>query len=879
MHVKFNYNEILLNLFYVKLMNNNIKNCIKMQKKASEPKNSIHLNASAGSGKTKTLIDRILLLILDGEKINNILCIAFTNVAVREIINRLQKEFKKWNLYKKKKLIQYIKNKYQRNIEEFEIFKIQNLYNACLNNSDIIRVKTLHALCFDILNKVKFINKNTLNNLKIIDNYNKQKMIENALINILNLSKNRPEINFSISNLAKKYDFYALMEFAKDIISKKQNMSQFISLHKSVKLLIGNQYNLFCTKRSMSCNELFNKFALNVPIKLKNIINNNKNNKNLDPVYLWINSNLEIKKNNLNKYVNFFLTKSLNLRQKIANKNFLNIHSYNIYIKEYIKEQSRILKFLEERSRCKQAKFMECAIIIINEIIHEYEKLKNKFKYFEYDDLIVQVSQILEKNKNLDIFLYSLNLSFSHILIDEAQDISLVQWKLLKVIIKSIYNVKSSIFIVGDYKQSIYGFQGSNPKYFLAIDKFYKNEFNKIFRSWRKLELNYSFRSKREILEVVDKVLKVKDCKNQIAHIAIQSGKGVIKIIEHCCKNNKKNKKKNWWGIPRNKKNITFGKKLQMNDVIKYIFFLLNRKNTKIKTQYKDIMVLFRKKSKKTEYIIQELKKHTIPVYEESKIALIEDMVFLDLLAIATFFLLPEDDYQLICLLKTAFFNFTEKQILKIAFNTINQKAFYKLQIMYPEISIFLLEVEQSYKRQTLYDFYTDILYKYKFLENFYFIFGGNCQEIIDIFLDKILEFKTQFFDSKTFFLKWLKYNSNICINNYTQGINIITVHNSKGLQSSIVILADASDSNDVPADSFFWYKNNLIMLNIDKYQNCIVKHAAHQNNIYLEQENLRLLYVAMTRAKNELYLFGKNNNKKKNWYFIVKNALNNNLI
>ena len=68
-------------------MNQDIINSIIIQRKASDPRNNVYLSASAGTGKTKTLIDRILRLLLDGERIENILCITFTNAATGEMLN------------------------------------------------------------------------------------------------------------------------------------------------------------------------------------------------------------------------------------------------------------------------------------------------------------------------------------------------------------------------------------------------------------------------------------------------------------------------------------------------------------------------------------------------------------------------------------------------------------------------------------------------------------------------------------------------------------------------------------------------------------------------------------------------------------------------
>ena len=501
-------------------MNQDIINSISIQKKASDPRNNVYLSASAGTGKTKTLIDRILRLLLDGERIENILCITFTNAATGEMLNRLKEELKKWQVYSNEELKKHIKNMFERDINKSQILKAKELYNTYLNNFDKVRIQTLHSLCVDVLNQLQFIQEDKLENVKIIDDYNRKRLIEIALENAINLSKTKPELNFSITNLAKKYDYYTLLQLINNILAQKQKIYQFINSQHSIIDLINEQYEFYNSKRSAPNNDLLDEFIAKIPQKFKDLIIANQHKHYIRIIHLWVTGDRQFQIDNLIKYFDCFLTKSLTARKKLFNKQFRDSHKD--LIEECENEQIRIIEFLEKKSFFEQAQFIECLIIILNEIIREYEELKSKLGYLEYDDLVLKTVEILNEAQDLEILLYSLNLSFSHILIDEAQDISKAQWVLLQKIIKSTYNFDSSIFIVGDYKQSIYGFQGADPEHFLTINQFYKTELNKISKHWKYLELTHSFRSKKEILEAVDKVFNSIDFINKLNHIAIR---------------------------------------------------------------------------------------------------------------------------------------------------------------------------------------------------------------------------------------------------------------------------------------------------------------------------------------------------------------------
>ena len=859
-------------------MNQDIFNSISTQRKASNPRNNVYLSASAGTGKTKTLIDRILRLLLDGEQIENILCITFTNAATGEMLNRLKEELKKWQMYNDDELKKHIKNMFERDINKSQILRAKELYNIYLNNFDKIRIQTLHSLCVDVLNQLQFIQEDKLENVKIIDDYNRKRLIEIALENVINLSKTKPELNFSITNLAKKYDYYTLLQLINNILSQKQKIYQFINSQHTILDLINDQYEFYNSKRSTSNSNLFDKFIANIPQKFKDLIIANQHENYIHTIHLWVSGDKQFKIDNLTKYFDCFLTKNLTARKKLFNKQFRDNHKD--LIEECENEQIRIVEFLEKKSSFEQAQFIECLIILLNEIIHEYEGLKGKFGYLEYDDLVLKTIEILNETKDLEILLYSLNLSFSHILIDEAQDISKAQWALLQKIIKSTYNFDSSIFIVGDYKQSIYGFQGADPEHFLTINQFYKTELNKISKSWKYFELTHSFRSKKEILEAVDKVFNSIDFINKLNHIAIKKGIGVVKVVEHSIAPSKKINEKNCWQIPEKDEDFFDSKLFNAEEIANFILHLLSHTHSNCKVIHKDIMVLFRKRCEKMKHLIQILKQSNIPVSEENKINFSDDIIILDLLSIVKFFLLPEDNFNLVCLLKSAFFNFTEKQIFEISYDRNHQNIIDVLQKLHPKTSQLLQELEESYKNLSLYDFYIHILYQKKFINTFYQEFGTNCQEIIDIFLDKISEFEKQLLGGKEVFLEWLQYNSDITVdNNNSKGVKVITVHAAKGLQSPIIILADAGDSENMPNENFFWHNERLIIPNVSEYKNSKIKEITNERKIKLKQESLRLLYVAMTRAEDELYIFGENGNKQDSWYNITKTILPNNFV
>ena len=96
-----------------------------------------------------------------------------------------------------------------------------------------------------------------------------------------------------------------------------------------------------------------------------------------------------------------------------------------------------------------------------------YLALKQSENYLDFDDLIFYTKKLFQDSSVMGYILSNLDNSISHILIDEAQDTSPEQWEIIKLLSEDFLSPNKSIFVVADTKQSIYGFQGSDPNKFL----------------------------------------------------------------------------------------------------------------------------------------------------------------------------------------------------------------------------------------------------------------------------------------------------------------------------------------------------------------------------------------------------------------------------
>ena len=124
-----------------------------LQLKASNPEISTWVSASAGTGKTKILTDRVLRLLLDNSDFNKILCLTFTNAAAGEMKERIASSLAKWSTLKECALKDNINNLLGRNSTAKELAKAKKLYELYLRSDERINVQTIHSFCQALLKK------------------------------------------------------------------------------------------------------------------------------------------------------------------------------------------------------------------------------------------------------------------------------------------------------------------------------------------------------------------------------------------------------------------------------------------------------------------------------------------------------------------------------------------------------------------------------------------------------------------------------------------------------------------------------------------------------------------------------------------------------
>ena len=184
-------------------------------------------------------------------------------------------------------------------------------------------------------------------------------------------------------------------------------------------------------------------------------------------------------------------------------------------------ERERVVEVCNKCRAAAVAEASQALFVLAQRFLDVYEEFKKERAVLDYDDLIVKTRNLLHRSAAAAWVLYKLDGGLDHILVDEAQDTSPDQWRVIEALageffagegarLESASDLTRTIFAVGDEKQSIYSFQGADPDKFHEMEGLFHYRVEGAKHTWASVPLNLSFRSTTEVLNVVDAILKTK---------------------------------------------------------------------------------------------------------------------------------------------------------------------------------------------------------------------------------------------------------------------------------------------------------------------------------------------------------------------------------
>lgn len=835
---------------------------------ASNPNQNIWVQANAGTGKTTVLIQRLLRILfrngMNTKNISGVLCLTYTNAAAGEMRNRILFELRKWAMSDDTELSELLSNvvgKPDVSVQDLE--HARKVFFQYIDNPDVLKIKTIHSFCEEILHRFP-LEAGISPAWSLVSGSAQKVLLQEAFERMIQHS-------FDGNEFTKR----ALDAFYKIIDIKSEYF-----LEELRTMLVDHYRSFFQVDNTEQYREYFINTIRDI-LGLKEL-------QSINPNYLKIQKNIEYAKS-IKKPAQY-LTDIINYSEQYIE----NTIDFTKYKNAYLTKENTIIKnvlkhvaLVDEATRVYNAQQY-----ILNNTVFEntlalfdlsmvfadtYKRIKQEYNLLDFEDLILYTQKLFSKPDVMGWVLSQLDVSISHILVDEAQDTSPQQWNILRMLAGDFFTDgdgenNRSIFVVGDTKQSIYGFQNADPNAFALSRTEIAEQIKQNYRSIQEVSLDQSFRSVEPILKTVDYFFNNKELVKNTGfhnnnHKCFRLGEPGFVELHNLSK---------YDAIGSEKTKL-------------YVRTIADKIESVIKSEKcapKDIMILLQKRNPFAEPLATALKKKGIPVAGSDRVNLPSFPAIKDLLHLIRFCINPQNDYSLCCLLKSPVYRLKEEDIFnlcKIKNQSNNNSVFDVLRDNYEYIYNDLSDFIEQSKKLAPYSFFTYVLTKNNNREKFISALGKHILDPLEEFLTMCLAYERTQPGTLYHFLKWfITGDSEIKRDmDASDGVRIMTVHGSKGLASPVVFLIDTltipKPANILKVNHLHNNQNYDVWLWKTVNSN-IIESITEKNKNDNIAEYYRLLYVAMTRTRDKLYIYGCDTDHvpEISWHYQLWNVLSN---
>lgn len=524
-----------------------------------------------------------------------------------------------------------------------------------------------------------------------------------------------------------------------------------------------------------------------------------------------------------------------------------------------------------------------------------YAQAKRLAGAVDFDDLIARAAALLEQDGIAEWIRYKLDQRIDHILVDEAQDTNAAQWRIVRTLAEEFFASEwqpgdkvRTIFTVGDFKQAIFGFQGTSPANFAAAQILFQRDADNSGHDFHDLSLDRSFRSTPAVLDVVDRTISTLRAERlgleagDVHHISANRHPGEVLLWKPVVANlSDEAEGEEDWAADQERvlaQNIAQQIKQWIDDGV-----MLESRGRPVRAG--DIMILVRRRSELARLIVARLYEEKVAVAGIDRLRLNAPLAVRDLLAALRFAVQPDDELNMASLLVSPLIGWTQDELMH---RLIGRKTG-----LWRHLNQTLDDATLRPLRDLL--AVADFTTPYRYLEailsgpmdgrrRLIERLGAEAVDPIEELLNAALAFESDDHPSLQRFIDWFDRGEvDIVRDAAAQGdmLRLLTVHGAKGLQAPIVILADACLDPDAGnrADSLLW--NGLPILAPRKPERQgPIGDVAEQAAAIEREEHWRLLYVALTRAEEKLIVAGslgpraKGEVKPESWFAAVEGAM-----
>jgi len=868
-------------------MKDELRAATEAQERAARPEQSTWVSANAGSGKTRVLTDRVARLLLNRADPARILCLTFTKAAAAEMQSRLFQRLGSWALLDDGELRAELTAIGERGniFEEARLNDARTLFARALETPGGLKIQTIHAFCAQILRRFP-VEAGVSPQFTEMD----ERQIAQLQNQIVETIASEPGTNNFDGLAAELTDEGSLSKILDGIQKHREAVAR-----ADRDLMAGTlEVDPNATEDTINMAALEQVRAETLRIVYDAFVKfGGTDEKKFAPMLKTALGNRPAQER-ITSLESVFLTKPGGRRStsrfptQAVKKALPDAEEIVSTIIEIIFEAKNRKNALRNLNRS------EAFNRFARDYLERYEAAKADHGLLDFDDLISRVRHLLADPSVADWVLYRLDEGIDHILVDEAQDTSPAQWDVIKALEAAFSDgagarsdINRTLFVVGDKKQSIFGFQGADPDAFNDHRDHFEARRARVNQSLQITSLEYSFRSAKPILALVDTVFAIPEMPaldDTVIHRSFPEKPGRVDLWRWK-PNQQKSDPPDWNAAvdeaPRSDPvNLLAG---EIADHMAELIFngaQIPGKDGPRPVTPGDILVLVRSRTRFFHTLISALKTRNVPVAGADRLHIGDELAVRDLLSLLRFLDADMDDLALAETLRSPIFGLTEGQLFQLAHGRGKRSLWSVLSdnAHHRAISTQLDRLRRAANFTRPYELLEMVLGEMGARRRMVARMGVECEDAIDELLRLALSYEQTETPSLGGFLNWFAAVSTPIKRDLDGGRNevrIMTVHGAKGLESPIVYLPDIVAKNNqtdpvTEIDGFAFWRPAKEQ-NSPPLQEDLTALREREN-----REAARLLYVGLTRAENWLIVAGAGDEKNTatRWYNAVQNAM-----
>jgi len=877
---------------------------------ASDPRRSVWVTANAGTGKTRVLTNRVLRLLLDGSDPESILCITFTKAAAAEMAARVERQLAEWAVAPDTfQLAADLEQLIGEAPADAVLDRARRLYAQVLDLPSGLGIMTIHSFCQSLLRRFP-LEAGIAPHFELIDERTARELQIEARQQVL--ASKEPALVGAIEALAVLLGDESLTEAMAQLLDRRQHLVQLALAKGGVFGVIEAVHGLLEVEREDTEQTLIERACRAEEVDSRNLVpaanalltGTPAQTANGLRILEWLNTAEGDRVRLFDRYRSTLLTQAGEPVKRLIPK-ALDEASANALLRE----QARLVR-VEDSLRAQEVARRTAALLTVGyAVIDAYAETKRQAAALDFEDLISRSDMLLQGPDKRDWVRFKLDSRIDHLLVDEAQDTSPAQWSIIEHLVEEFHAGQGiergarTLFVVGDEKQSIYSFQGADLASFAAVRERLMARFAAAGHPVERVVLDLSFRSGPAIVEAVDAVLADATIAAAVAgeesaavrHQTFrQTALSHVEVWPLVTQPPRQARATDGWQLPSERFDADEVETHLAQQIAKQIRGWLDTgavlEATGAPIRAGDILILLQRRGIAQERILKALKENEIPVAGADRLRLTDSIAVEDLIAMGQALLLPEDDLVLAALLKSPLLGLDEEALFRLAFDRHKKSLVERLrQLGERGLEPFAAAWRRFNGWLKMADFmppfelFTQVLGSGGGRRRLLQRLGPDAAEPIDAFLAAALAYEEGHAASLQGFIHWLGLDAQQLKRDMEQGVDavrVMTVHGAKGLEAPIVFLAEAGPYQPQEGRDRLLVdpRTSLPLWRIASAErDPVSRQIAESLKAREATERWRLLYVAMTRARDRLYVCGwekRRGGSEGSWHDVIGRAL-----